>query len=270
MKYRRRLYRYGDAAEVYIFPVSDNGRKGKGSRGKRRKPSRNCQRALNNRHRAGRLGREIAFNFGAGDCFLTLTYKNAVQSYERAHKDIVNFISRYKRALKRAGFTGEVKYIYVSERGRNSGRWHHHIILSGELKTSEIQKLWGLGYVDIRSLEADDRGSFSGLANYMCKYGSDEDNKQRGAADIMTGGRIHRSRNIRPVEPAENDFEISRRKAGRIANEIEAGDQVCEYIPSLKGYNVYEKGSFFNEIDGCYYLRLILIKVKKHRKGKRV
>lgn len=271
MRYRRRLYRYGDKAEVYIYPVKESGKKGKGSRGKKRKPSRACQKMLNNKHRAGRLNREITANFDEGDSFLTLTYKTTAQSYERAHKDIVNFIKRYKRAARKAGLTGEIKYIYVTEQGRKSMRWHHHIVLSGELKASEIQKLWGLGYVDIRPLSADEGGEFKGLAGYLCKYGEIDDvpvRPEKGAADIMTGGRIHRSRNIMTVEPTDNDFEISRRKAKRISEEYEAGDELCEYIPLLQGYEIESISNFFNEIDGCYYPRIILHK-RKSKKGRK-
>ena len=271
MRYRRRLYRYGDVAEVYIYPVKESGKKGKGSRGKKRKPSRACQKELNNKHRAGRLNREISANFNEGDSFFTLTYKTVAQDYDRAHKDIVNFIKRYKRAARKAGFTGEIKYIYVTEQGRKSQRWHHHIILSGELKASEVQKIWGLGLVDIRPLLPDEGGQYKGLAWYMCKLGNETDEAEKAdsksAADIMTGGRIHRSRNIKPVEPTDNDYEISRKKAEKISKEYEKGDDIDEFIPLLQGYEIKSIESFFNEIDGCYYPRIILHK-RKVKKGR--
>lgn len=70
IRYRRQLFRYGEAAEIYIYPVKETGRKG--PRGKRRKPSKACQSRLNNLHRAARLTREIGANFGEGDIFITL------------------------------------------------------------------------------------------------------------------------------------------------------------------------------------------------------
>ena len=99
IRYRRQLIRYGDAAEVYIYPVSECGRAGKGSRGKRRKPSRACQERLNNIHRAQRLGREIAHNFQPGAPVIALSYAGvAPQSYEEAQKYINAYLGKIKRA----------------------------------------------------------------------------------------------------------------------------------------------------------------------------
>ena len=267
IRYRRQLYRYGEAAEVYIYPVKETGRKG--PRGKRRKPSKTCQARLNNLHRTARLTREIGANFGEGDIFITLTYKQQPGDYQRATKDIKNYFDRIKRAMKRAGLAGEFKAVWVSEQGSRSGRWHHHAIITGGLPWEELSRLWALGRVEISGLYETDTGRFDGLAGYMCKSSgaaapADEDeDEQDGAAGKMQGGRIHRTKNIITPEPLENDFEISRRKAGRIAKELMQGDDAGEVLPKLAGYRVTETGTFYNDIDGHYYIKILLKKAKK-------
>ena len=271
VRYRRQLWRFGECAEVYIFPVKETGRRGKGSRGKRRRPSRACQNVLNNKHRAARLGRELAENFGRGDLFITLTYKQQPSDYQRARKDIQNYFTRVNRRRKSAGLE-PLKCIWTTEQGSRSGRWHHHLVISGGLPWEPMAKLWGLGLCDIAGLEPDEGGQLWGLAGYLCKLGGEQkqgDEDENGAvaaASKMQGGRLHRTRNIITPEPTENDFEITRRKAARIAGEVLQGDELGEVMPMLSGYYVTGSSTFYNDLDGNYYIRITLKKYQKNAK----
>lgn len=258
MKYRRKLIRYGAQAEVYIYPVFE---KGRGRRSKKRKPSRECQQALNNKRRERRLAREIGFNFGKGDIFLTLTYDDLHNpgSYERAEKDIKNYLAKIKRLAGKAGKV--LKYIYVTEKGSISGRWHHHLIITGCVSYQTFNEKWGMGYISSSWLRPSP-DAYKHLAKYCCKgyYEQDDEpedeDEQNKALSRMKAGRLHRSRNIaQPVE-VENDFEISRRKAERIAGEALEINDAGEIIPLLKGYTVTGCESFYNEVNGGYYLAL--------------
>lgn len=262
MKYRRKLIRYGRQAEVYIYPVHE-GRKG--GRAKKRKPSRECQRALNNKMRERRLAREIGFNFGKGDIFLTLSYddKHNPADYGRAERDIKNYLAKIKRLADKAGEV--LKYIYVTEQGSISGRWHHHLIISGCVNRQIFDEKWGMGYTDISGLRPGP-DAYKHLAKYCCKgyyqkpdSEDDEDDEEgQAAASRLTAGRLHRSRNIEQPAEQENDYEISRRKAARIAEEALEINDAGEIIPLLKGYTITGCESFYNEVNGGYYLALTL------------
>lgn len=216
IRYRRQLFRYGEAAEIYIYPVKEAGRRG--PRGKRRKPSKACQSRLNNLHRAQRLTRELGANFGGGDIFITLTYKQQPGDYQRAAKDIKNYFDRIKRAMKRAGLAGEFKAVWVTEQGSRSGRWHHHAIITGGLPWEELSRLWSLGRVEISGLYETDTGRFDGLAGYMCKSSgaaapADEDeDEQDGAAGKMQGAG---STALKTLSPPNRLKMILRSAAGR-------------------------------------------------------
>ena len=260
IKYRRQLIKYGEAAEVYIFPVTESGRAGKGSRGgrgKRRKPSRACQERLNNEHRAARVARELGYNFAVGDPVITLTYAGRPpESYEEAQKAIRGYLAKIKRAAD-----DDIRYLYITEQGSRAKRWHHHLVLHAPgVAWETLCKKWGRGRVDISGLYFDDEGSARGLARYLCKNSGegDEDGEiQSGTADKLKAGRVHRSRNIKQPPIFENDFEISRRAAGRIAGEIMHGDELGE-VRGLEGYTVTSSGTFFNDINGGYYIRIYL------------
>lgn len=260
MKYRRKLIRYGAQAEVYIYPVFE---KARGRRSKKRKPSRECQQALNNKRRERRLAREIGFNFGKGDIFLTLTYDDQHNpgSYERAEKDIKNYLAKIKREAARSGAV--LKYIYVTEKGSISGRWHHHLIITGCVSYQTFNDKWGMGYISSSWLRPSP-DAYKHLAKYCCKgyYEQDDEpedeDEQSRAVSCMKAGRLHRSRNIAQPTEVENDFEISRRKAARIAGEALEINDAGEVIPMLKGYTITGCESFYNDANGGYYLALTL------------
>lgn len=257
VKYRRELIKYGDAAEVYIYPVTESGRAGKGSRGKRRKPSRACQERLNAVHRVQRVARELGYNFGVGDPVITLTYKGTPpQSYEEAQKFARGYLAKIQRAA------GEpIKYIYITEQGSRARRWHHHIVLHAPgVSWETINNKWGRGRVDISGLYLDDEGTAQGLARYLCKNsgeGDEDGETQSGTAGKLKAGRVHRSRNIKQPPALVNDFEITRRKAGRLAKELVQGDELGE-VHGLEGYTVTKAGTFYNDINGGYYIRIFL------------
>lgn len=260
--YRRQAYRFGDLVQVYIYPVKESGKIGKGSRGKRRKPSRECQRALNASRRAERLKMEIPYNFGAGDLFITLTYddEHNPESYERAAKDFKNYLAKLQRVRAREGLP-PLRCIWVTEQGSRSGRWHHHAIISGGLPWEIYDNKWGGGYVKIDPLR-ETPTSYKHLAKYIAKPFDDE----QPGGDHLTGGRVHRTRNIQTPPALENDFEVSRRKAAKIAGEVVQGVELGDLLPMLAGYIVQDAGAFYNELDGDYYIKIYAKNYQKNAK----
>jgi hypothetical protein len=78
------------------------------------------------------------------------------------------FIKRLRAHLGRP-----IPYVLVPERGtKNTMRWHLHLALGFYIPKGEIERLWGLGFVDARAFEggADPRSSASKVAHYVSKY----------------------------------------------------------------------------------------------------
>ena len=108
-------------------------------------------------------------NFTEYDVKVDLTYRNDTlpEDDEAALKELRNFIRRLKRFRKKSGLP-ELKYIAVTEKGKKSGRYHHHLVISGGVELRDLKKLWGRGFFTAELLEFNENG-IEGLAKYLVK-----------------------------------------------------------------------------------------------------
>lgn len=96
-----------------------------------------------------------------------LTYADNMQDTEKLYVDFKKFWQKFKRK-----FGSEFEYLDIVEpQGR--GAWHHHLLLKSKkdinlyLDSNVIAKLWGNGFVKIRSLkDVDNIGAY--LSGYLC------------------------------------------------------------------------------------------------------
>lgn len=103
--------------------------------------------------------------------WVTLTYEENMKCQERLYNDFKAFNSKLRRWLKRDGKSG-YEYIAVAE-PQKRGAWHLHCFLMFEsaapfIHYSVIQKAWGQGAVDIRSLKNIDN-----VGAYLTPYLTD-------------------------------------------------------------------------------------------------
>ncbi|MCL2350590.1 MAG: hypothetical protein FWC67_03810, partial [Defluviitaleaceae bacterium] len=168
LKYRTKFIKSGDFLEIDIYPIWRRGRRGRSGAQQMPKPSRVAQERLNHRNRARRVARLLHCNFAKGDLWATLTYDDAHLPADdaAAQRDIQNYIRRLRAFGKKQGGAQELKYIYVTERGK--GRVHHHIIMNFADREA-AERLWGKGARgQTRRIAPDDFG-LEGLANYITK-----------------------------------------------------------------------------------------------------
>jgi len=207
--YREKKIYSGDYLEVEIFPVL----KPPGSRGKKAKPTSDAQTLLNSNNAAKRLTRLLNTNFTADDikCELTYASEHLPDSDAQAARDLQNYLRRIKRFLKKQGLP-ELKYITVTEKGTRSGRYHHHIVMSGGILPADVARIWGKGYVmKIQPLQFTETG-VAGIAWYMAG------NKRGEITEPLFYKRWNASRNLKkPTEPPGNDYRISRKRAREMA-----------------------------------------------------
>lgn len=233
--YREKRYYCGDYLNVYIFPVFETGRTRSG-RGKKRKPSSAAQKKLNQRHREEKLVRLLDANFTPDDLELHLTYTEQPENDEAAKRELANFIRRVRRYFKKHGL-GDLKYIAVTERGKNGGRYHHHITISGGIDRDTLESLWGLGYANSRRLQFTENG-LAGLGHYIVK-------------SPIGSKAWNASKNLTDPEPKTRDGRISGRQARELARDTTVNAEFERLYP---GYLLADAGAFHNDINGGVYL----------------
>ena len=246
--FREKKYICGNYLEVDIFPVFEYQR----SRGKKRKPTSETQKRLNRINAERKLIRLLNTNFTDRDIRFDLTYsdENKPASPEEAQKHMQNFLRRVKRFRKKAGLPA-LKYIAVTEVGKNTAKIHHHIVMSGGIDITDLARLWGKGYTTAKPLQFDDAG-IVGIAIYLVK-------------EPVLKKRWCGSRNLEKPKESTRDGRISQRKIKEIC-ESEAGSR--EAIEGLyPGYALSEYRPYFNDVNGGYYLTVRMYKLS-HRDDK--
>ncbi len=210
--YREKTYTCGEYLDVYIYPVYPAIRAARldGSRRRRkRRPTREVQKKLNQRHAREKLTRILHANFTERDLALTLTYRGKPDSEETAMQDLKKFIRKIRYRFKKIG--KELKYVWQMERSK-TGRIHFHMVLSGDIDRDELEKLWGKGYANSKRLQFGESG-LDRLSRYISKSHAGEKN------DRITYRSYNGSKNLIDPEPEISDSKIgSRKKAAALAD----------------------------------------------------
>ena len=257
--YREKTYKCGDYKEVYIFPCYANTAK-PGRRKPKAKPTAEAQRRLNKRISENNLIRLLNANFTAQDLAFDLTYRPGQnpETKEQALRDVQNFLRRLKRHRTQQGLP-ELKYISVTERGSRSGRYHHHLVINGGVSINTLAKIWGKCYTTAQPLQFDETGLI-GKGKYLVKQS-------------LCFRSFNASRNLVHPQPTTRDGRLSQQKVRELCLDIYDRDA---YNRLYEGYTFAEAGSFYNEVNGGYYLCVRLYrsdatfngKLKKKRRTK--
>lgn len=163
----------GDQFEIEIYPqfqrmdeVPEQGRRIVRDNSK-------AQKNLNDKNARKYLERKINANFGDDDIWMTVTYDDEHLpedgDIDAADHEMKKFIDRVNYQRKKRGMP-KAKYIFVTEYDRNAEiRWHHHIVMDGQLDMDTVEKCWKNGRRnEVRRLQKDENG-LSGMANYIVK-----------------------------------------------------------------------------------------------------
>ncbi len=244
-KYREKIIRYGDYMDVNIYPVfSTNYKNG---RRKKFRPSSSGQEALNRWNSVQRMHRLIAANMTSEDIKCELTYKEEPATIEEAERNVYNFFRRMRRYYKKNDLR-EFKFFSRIEQGKKSGRFHHHIIITGGIMPNVLAEIWGLGYVrKIQPLQFSQTG-IDGLAGYCCGY------KKGEIEDSLTYKRWSCSKNmVKPEEPKTNDSKYTQTKVKELDSvkddyrEFEKlyPGYFCGFVSNLDNPNAINDGYYF-------------------------
>lgn len=236
--YRETRYECGDYMDVMIYPVYTK----KPCRKKKAKPTSEVQQKLNEIYAEEKLIRIANANFTPRDYKVELTYssEHLPQSDEDADRELTNFLRRVKRYRKQRGLS-ELKYIAVTEKGSRSGRYHHHLIMSGDVDLFDLVSLWGKGIVGSDLLIFDENG-IANLVKYMMKQLKD-----------FIGKKYKRSRNMIVPEAKKRDNRLSKRMIVELAKDTE---NRAEYEKLYEGYHLAKADAIFNDVNGGVFLRM--------------
>ncbi|QNU67246.1 hypothetical protein EHE19_001480 [Ruminiclostridium herbifermentans] len=231
-KYRVKTIKSGQMLECEIYPIWKTGNKD--IRMKKKKPSREVQKNLNDKNTKKKIIRLINTNFTNEDIWATFTYdsKHLPGSPEQAKKDMQNYIRRLNRYVRKNKLPA-LKYIYVTEyeedEKKGKKRVHHHIVMNFRDRDA-AEKIWDKGgRTHSRRLQTDDYG-LEGLARYITK-------------DSKNSKRYTTSRNLEKPKITIADSKMTKRKAERIARDQNLASDIFEKL--------YE-GYIFNDIDIKY------------------
>ena len=118
-------------------------------RGDRMKEKREISKEKNDKNARKYVERLINNNFGDGDLWITLTYDDGHLppdgDIDAALKNMQNYVKRVNYQREKRGL-GKCKYVYVTEYNpREKIRWHHHIVMDGEMDMDMVEKCWKQG-----------------------------------------------------------------------------------------------------------------------------
>ncbi len=251
MPERERMVITGDYARVNWYPVR---REAKGKRGQRNRETSLVQKKLNQVNRERRLADLLHLNFTEEDYFIRLSYREQPATVEEADENLRKFFRRVRYHRKKAGL-GDLKYIYYTERGSQSGKIHHHIFISGGMDRDALEELWGRGYANTRRLQFNERG-LAGLSKYSTKAAKQKIRRDKAASDEAgalkkpegsSGETVFRhrtwnsSKNLRRPKEGREIFKNDYRVKVRDAAYVDAHPDDWRYIEKMyPGYFVVE------------------------------
>lgn len=255
VRYALKEIKAGDQFEVEIYPqfrkMSEVPREGQ----KVVKDNR-AQNNLNDKNARKFVERKVNANFGDGDIWMTATYDDEHLppdgDMDAANRDMVNFISRINYQRKKRGLP-KAKWIYVTEYDRDEAiRWHHHIIMDGDLDMDVVEQCWKKGRRnEVRRLKTDDNG-LSGLANYIVKQ------KDR----LKSEKRWHCSRGLRnpdirvvhskqPEKGQGNYKPIGKYVDQMVKNQNTIGEILAKWYT---GYDFTSAQVYYNDFNYMFYI----------------
>lgn len=243
MGYRRRVTLAGPRMDCEIYPVFGKEQEKKARAAKKNRTIGKVWKQ-NLKRSEQHLIQLLDKNFTEKDLHVTLTYRGEQPDYERAMKDMRNYILKLKRYRAKNGLE-ELKYIYNIEGGTGRERMHIHMITNGGMDREDLEAIWEQGYANCDRLQPNERG-LEELGKYIIKQ---HDHGKRWCA----------SRNLKQPKPRKVDVETSNAAVKRMAYDIQnvAKEQMEKLYPS---YNFVDCKVYYSDIVDGVYIRVLMRK----------
>ena len=260
--YATKEIRSGNQLEVEIYPEF-----GRGQRHlippQARKKTRRAQKNLNEKNSRKQCERVINENFGDRDIWATFTYtkENVPASMEEARRNMQNFIRRVNRWRRKHGLPN-ARYVYVTERSP-SGRWHHHIVIDGDMDMDTLEELWQLGRRNqVRRLSKDENG-LSGMAHYLTKESKQKKNAPKGLKSWVA------SKGLKQPRERVNHYKFKRRDIREMVRDANTVQPMMKKWYGSEGYIFTSAQIRYNDFNGRFYIYARLRKPEQQPKKAR-
>lgn len=255
--YATKEIRAGEQLEIEIYPEFEKGQEPKVKTKEQIEKQKMAQRNLNEKNSRKMCERIIVENFGDRDIWATLTYTDDLmpKTMEEARKNIRNYIRRLNDRRKKKGLPN-TRYVYVIECSEN-GRYHHHIVLDGDMTMDEVEETWKMGRRnEVRRLSKDENG-LTGLAKYITK-----DKKGKGQKKWAA------SKGLRKPKEKVNHYKFRKKDVEEIIRNHNCVEEKMMKWYGKEGYIFTSCEVRYNDFNGRYYIYARLRK-NERKKGKR-
>lgn len=255
--YATKEIRSGEQLEVEIYPEFTKRQTEEIPTEGMKKKQRQAQRNLNEKNSRKQCERVINANFGDRDIWATFTYTDdeMPETMERAERDMKNYIRRLNYQRKKQGLKN-TRYVYVTECS-DKGRFHHHIVLDGDMSMDAVEETWKLGRRNqVRRLNKDENG-LVGMAKYITKEKKAKSQKKWKA-----------SKGLKQPEEKVNHYKFRKKDVDEvIRNHNCLKDKLLKWY-GQEGYIYTSQEIRYNDFNGRYYIYARLRK-QIERSGKR-
>lgn len=246
MGYRTKTTKAGPRLEAEVYPIFGR-RMEQQARAAKARITPEKQQRLNMERAKRHFIQLVDANFTEEDIHLTLTYMNAPE-YERARKDVRNFLNKVKRTREKRGLE-PLKYAGMIE-GNDDGkreRIHIHLLMSGGLAREELERIWARGYANADRLRPDENG-LEAIARYIVKQ---QKNRKKWFA----------SRNLKQPKSRTSDTRMTKSRVKRIAHDFrnEAKEIMEKQYP---GYTFTKCSVYYSDIVDGVYIRCVMRKTE--------
>ena len=250
MKYRTCTIKAGTRLEAEIYPIFGRIQEQTAKKEKLNITAER-QQQLNTRRAKRQLILLMETNFKVDeDLSVTLTYAGDEPSEKRCRKDIRNFLNRVKRQREKRKLP-ELKYIYAIGHD-GSQRIHVHMVMSGGIDRTELEKIWGKGIANTYSLQSYGNG-LQGMANYLYK----QNEKARDRGERIGYHMWRGSRNLKKPKVHVSDTKMSNRKVKMIAQNFKnLSKEIME--KTYPGYTLEDVQVYFSDIVDGVYIRAVM------------
>lgn len=259
--YATKEIRAGEQLEVEIYPEFSRSQRSEIPKDGLKDKRRQAQRNLNEKNSRKECERLILENFGDDDIWATFTYSNVnmPESFEQAYRDITNYIKRLNRIRKKKGLPN-LRYIYTTECSEK-GRWHHHIVMDGDMNLDAVEATWHLGGRNqVRRLEKDENG-LSGMANYITKE------KRHNGGKYQKAWRS--SKNLRKPKVDRNHYKFKQKDVDEVVTGRSPLEDKLNKWYSAQGYKMNSFEVRYNIFNGRFYISARLHRLPKRGKDRK-
>lgn len=241
--YATKEIRSGEQLEVEIYPEFTKQQAKEIPTEGMKKKQRQAQWNLNEKNSRKQCERIINANFGDRDIWATFTYTDDEMpgTMEQAEKDMKNYIRRLNYQRKKRGLKN-VRYVYVTECS-DKGRFHHHIVLDGDMSMDAVEEIWKLGRRNqVRRLDKDENG-LVGMAKYITKEKKAKSQKKWKA-----------SKGLKQPEERVNHYKFRRKDVQEIVENYNCLKGKLLKWYEHEGYTYTSSVIRYNDFNGRFYI----------------